>query len=313
MSARVEERPGAGRVLVVGSINTDLVARTPHLPHAGETVLAHGFDTVGGGKGANQAIAAARMGARVAMLGRVGADAAGAQRVRELAAHGIDCGGIGVSDAHPTGLAMIAVSAAGENSIVVVPGANAALLPADVEAHASCLHDCDVVVCQLETPHETVHAALAAARRLGKLTVLNPGPATQPLPTHWLPLIDYLVPNEAEAAILAGVTSGAGDAARALHRAGARHVIVTLGARGVQVIGGADPGTHHPARAVTAVDTTAAGDTFVGALAAALAAGSALGPAVARAQLAASLSVQRHGAQPSIPSRDEVERLENEV
>jgi ribokinase len=165
---------------------------------------------------------------------------------------------------------------------------------------------CDVVVCQLESPFDTVYAALAAARRLGKITVLNPGPAMQPLPAHWMPLIDYLVPNESEASILAEGASSAEDAAQALHRAGARHVIVTLGARGVYVVGKTVEGVHHPARPVRAVDTTAAGDTFVGVLAAQLSGGYTLADAMTHAQIAASICVQRHGAQPSIPARDAV-------
>ncbi|WP_310005012.1 ribokinase [Caballeronia sp. LZ043] len=293
-----------GRVLVIGSINTDFVARTRRLPQAGETELSHAFETVPGGKGANQAIAAACMGARVAMIGCAGRDEFGVQRVRELAAEGIDCAGIEVSETHPTGIAMITVSETGENSIVVASGSNAALSPASVLAQTDRFRACDVVVCQLETPPDTVHAALAIARRLGKITVLNPGPATQPLPRHWMPLIDYLVPNESEASILADGLPSAEDAALALHRAGARHVIVTLGARGVHVIGDAVEGAHHPARPVRAVDTTAAGDTFVGVLATQLATGCTLDDAMAHAQIAASVRVQHHGAQPSIPRRE---------
>lgn len=300
----------AGRVLVVGSINTDLVARTARLPLAGETLLSDGFATLAGGKGANQAVAAARMGARVAMIGCVGRDAYGAQRVDELAAEGIDCAGIEVSDAHATGVAMISVSAAGENSIVVVPGSNGALSPASIDANDARFRACDVLVCQLETPPATVRAALAMARRHGKTTVLNPGPATRPLPADWLPLIDYLVPNEFEAAILAGLAPGtsmsAGQVAGRLHRDGVRNVIVTLGARGVHVVGDAIAARNCAAREVPAIDTTAAGDTFVGALAAKLAMRAPLIDALAHAQAAASLCVQRRGAQASIPRLREV-------
>ncbi|MFP3606047.1 ribokinase [Paraburkholderia sp. SIMBA_053] len=302
-----------GRVLVVGSINTDLVACTRRLPQAGETVLSDSLATVAGGKGANQAVAAARMGASVTMIGCVGRDAYGAQRIDELAAEGIDCAGIEVSDAHPTGLAMVTVSAAGENSIVVASGSNGALSPASIHANEARFRVCDVLVCQLETPPETVHAALVIARRLGKLTMLNPGPATHPLPVDWLGLIDYLVPNEFEASILAGFSGLAPDAsvtaeqaAGRLHRAGARNVVVTLGERGVYVVGDGTAGTHHPARKVRAIDTTAAGDTFVGALAGKLAMRAGLMDTLTHAQAAASICVQRRGAQPSIPRLEEV-------
>lgn len=234
------------------------------------------------------------MGAQVSTIGCVGGDAFGVQRMQELEAEGIDTSGIEVSDAHPTGIAMITVSDAGENSIVVASGSNAALSPANVLAQIERFRACDVVVCQLDTPLDTVYAALAAARRFGKVTVLNPAPAMLPLPSHWMPLIDYLVPNESEAFMISDGSSGAEDAALLLRGAGARHVIVTLGARGIYHIGEGAEGTRYPASTVRAVDTTAAGDTFVGALA----------DSMACAQIAATLCLQRPGTQPSIPSRD---------
>ncbi|SDR51073.1 ribokinase [Paraburkholderia fungorum] len=307
----------AGRVLVVGSINTDLVARTQRLPLAGETVLSGSLETVAGGKGANQAVAAARMGATVSMIAFVGNDAYGKQRLDGLAADGIDCAGIEVSEDQPTGLALITVSAAGENSIVVVLGSNGVLSPASIHANEERFRQCDVLVCQLETPPETVYAALVMARRHARLTVLNPGPATQPLPEHWYALIDYLVPNQFEASILAECPTdsaeGVATAAMKLHQKGARNVIVTLGGQGVHVLGDGTPGTHYPALEVHAVDTTAAGDTFVGALATKLATRHALVDAVKHAQIAASLCVQRHGAQPSIPGLVDVEACEDRL
>ncbi|WP_118182844.1 ribokinase [Paraburkholderia phosphatilytica] len=302
-----------GRVVVVGSINTDLVARAPHLPRPGETISGQEFSQVAGGKGANQAVAAARIGAHVAMVGCVGSDANGDQRLRDLEAEGIDCAGIETSESQPTGVALITVSDEGQNTIVVVAGSNGELTPEGVQRHEAMLRAADVVVCQLESPWDAVHATLALARRLGKTTVLNPAPATEPLPAEWMPLIDYLVPNEVEAAILAGLPveseSGARRAAMELQRAGARNVIVTLGAQGAYLLREGGEGAHFAAPEVQAVDTTAAGDTFIGVFASQLAARQPLDAAIGLAQRAAAISVTRAGAQPSIPTREEVERF----
>jgi ribokinase len=301
----------AGRVVVVGSINTDLVARAPHLPRPGETISGHEFSQVAGGKGANQAVAAARIGAQVSMVGCIGSDANGGQRLHDLEAEGIDCAGIEVSQTQPTGVALITVSDEGQNTIVVVAGSNGELTPAQVQRHEAMLRSADVVVCQLESPWDAVHATLALARRLGKTTVLNPAPATEPLPAEWMPLVDYLVPNEVEAAILAGLPveseSGARRAAAELQRAGARNVIVTLGAQGAYLLREGGEGAHFAAPEVRAVDTTAAGDTFIGVFASQLAARHPLDAAIGLAQRAAAISVTRAGAQPSIPTRDEVD------
>jgi ribokinase len=303
-----------GRVLVVGSINTDLVARAPHLPRPGETIGGHEFLQVAGGKGANQAVAAARIGARVAMVGCVGKDANGAQRLRDLEIEGIDCSGVEVDAAKPTGVAIVTVSDDGQNTIVVVAGSNGELTPAIVQHHEAAVKAADVVVCQLETPWDSVYATLLLARRLGKITVLNPAPATGPLPAEWLPLVDYLVPNEVETAILAGLPvesqSGARRAATELQRAGARNVIVTLGSQGAYLLlEGGGEGAHFPAPKVQAVDTTAAGDTFIGVFASQLAARQPLEAAISLAQRAAAISVTRAGAQPSIPTRAEVDSI----
>ncbi|WP_413186076.1 ribokinase [Paraburkholderia sacchari] len=308
---------------VVGSLNMDLVARAPRLPRPGETLAGSAFTQVAGGKGGNQAVAAARLGAQVAMVGCVGADANGELLRAGLLAEGIDCGALDTAPEAPTGVALIVVDDASQNAIVIVAGSNAAVTPASLARHEAALAAADVVVCQLETPPEAVHAALAAARRLGKITILNPAPATGPLPAAWLPLIDYLVPNELEAATLTGLPlatpEDAARAAQALRRAGARNVLVTLGEQGVCALLGdeapdaADPAcppapVHWPAPKVAAVDTTAAGDTFIGALAARLAAGETPAQAIGFALRAASISVTRAGAQPSIPSLEEMAR-----
>jgi len=300
-----------GRVAVVGSLNMDLVVRAPRLPNPGETLAGSAFAQVPGGKGGNQAVAAARLGAQVAMVGRVGADSNGEVLRAGLVAEGIDCGALETSSSAPTGVALIVVDDASQNAIVIVAGSNGEVTPETLVRHGAVLGEADVVVCQLETPTDTVAAALAAARRLGKITVLNPAPATGPLPAHWLPLVDYLVPNEHEAAALTGLAAStpedAARAALALREAGARNVLVTLGAQGVcALLDGAAP-THLGAPRVSAVDTTAAGDTFIGAFAARLAAGESAQDAIAFALRAASISVTRSGAQPSIPRLAELQ------
>jgi len=299
-----------GRVAVVGSLNMDLVARAPRLPNPGETLAGSAFAQVAGGKGGNQAVAAARLGAHVAMIGRVGADSNGDVLRAGLVAEGIDCGALETSASAPTGVALIIVDDASQNAIVIVAGSNGELTPETIARHEAVLAQADVVVCQLETPTDAVAAALAAARRLGKITILNPAPATGALPAAWLALVDYVVPNELEAAMLTGLPASTPDeaarAALALREAGAHNVLVTLGAQGVcALLDGAAP-VHLPAPRVRAVDTTAAGDTFIGALAARLATGAAALDAIAFALRAASISVTRAGAQPSIPTFAEV-------
>ncbi|WP_027777166.1 ribokinase [Paraburkholderia caledonica] len=298
------------RVALVGSLNMDLVARAPRLPHPGETLAGRTFAQVAGGKGGNQAVAAARLGAQVSMLGCVGADANGAQLRAGLEAEGIDCAAV-ETGREATGVALIVVDDASQNAIVIVAGSNGEVTPDTIARHEAVLAAADVVICQLETPLDTVQAALTTARRLGKTVILNPAPATGPLPAEWLPLIDYLIPNELEAATLTGLPVGspeeAATAAAVLRAAGTRNVLVTLGPRGVQAaLEGAAPALYDAPK-VKAVDTTAAGDTFIGGFAAQLAQGASVDAAIRFAQRAAALSVTRAGAQPSIPTRAEVE------
>ncbi|MCC8405499.1 ribokinase [Paraburkholderia sp. MMS20-SJTN17] len=298
------------RVTVVGSLNMDLVVRSPRLPQPGETLAGRTFAQVAGGKGGNQAVAAARLGAQVSMLGCVGADANGAQLRAGLEAEHIDCAAV-ETGREPSGVALIVVDDASQNTIVIVAGSNGEVTPATIARHQATLAAAAVVVCQLETPPESVRAALAEARRLGKTVILNPAPATGPLPADWLPLIDYLIPNEIEAAALSGLPVDSPDdaarAAAALRAAGARNVLVTLGARGVHAaLEGAAATLYDPPH-VEAVDTTAAGDTFIGGFAAQLAQGAGVEAAIRFAQRAAALSVTRAGAQPSIPTSAEVE------
>lgn len=296
-------------VVVVGSLNMDLIVRAPRLPVGGETLAGHGFFTAAGGKGANQAVAAARLGARVAMVGCVGDDAYGSELCDGLQAEGIDCRGVDVVADVPTGIASILVDDAGQNAIVIVAGGNGEMSPERVERHEALLANAEVVIAQLEVPAATVEATLSHAHALGRTVILNPAPAVGPLPAHWYGLVDYLIPNESEAALLTGLPVDSPETAlRAAHRlleAGARHVLITLGRQGV-LYADATRHLHVPVTPVVAVDTTAAGDTFVGGFAAGLAEGMRLEAAIALGQQAAALAVTRPGAQPSIPHRHEL-------
>ena len=298
-------------VVVIGSLNMDLVVRAPRLPKGGETLAGHDFTTAPGGKGANQAVAAARLGARVAMIGCVGADPYGDFLTRSLVQEGIDCRGVSVAAEVPTGIASILVDDQGQNAIVIVAGGNGELSAAHLEEQATLLDQAKLVIAQLEVPLATVGDALARAHALGKTVILNPAPATGPLPADWYAHIDYLVPNESEASLLTGLPvddlQQAEAAARQLVAAGARQVLLTLGGQGLLQVS-TDSCRHHPATPVKAVDTTAAGDTFLGGFAAGLAEGLSVDEAIALGQQAAAIAVTRPGAQPSIPTRQELAR-----
>ena len=291
-------------VVVVGSLNMDLVTRTKRLPSPGETIFGQSLATVHGGKGANQAVAAARLGAQVAMVGCVGSDVYGEQLRAGLLAEQIDCRGVRATEQGASGVALIVVDAHSQNTIVVVPGANGALSPRDISACDDLMQKAKVVVCQLEVPRDTVDYVLQRGRELNKVVILNPAPVDGPLPVAWYAAIDYLIPNESEASVLSGmaVTSleTAERAGRRLIELGVRNIIITLGSQGALSVS-AQRVKHFSAPKVTAIDATAAGDTFVGAFSAALAAGKHEDEAIGFAQVAAALSVTRAGAQPSIP------------
>lgn len=300
-------------IVIIGSVNMDLVLRVPRMPMPGETLAGDKFMTIPGGKGANQAVACARLaapGTRVAMVACVGDDAFGTQMRQSITGCGIDDHYIDEVAGEATGIASIMVDAQGQNSIVIAAGANGRLDVDRIERARPLIEQASIVLLQLEVPMATVIHSIELAHALGKTVVLNPAPA-QALPRELLQKVDYLILNEIEAAMLAEDRAAAQSddipqlAAR-LHALGARNVVVTLGEKGVYGAF-ADGGQRHlPARKVQAVDTTAAGDTFIGGFIGAIAQGRAPFDAIAYAQAAAALSVTRVGAQTSIPTRDEV-------
>jgi ribokinase len=299
------------RVIVAGSVNMDLVVHAARHPRPGETVLGHTFQTFPGGKGANQAVAAARLGARASLVAMLGDDAFGESLAVFLRAERVDVAHVTRTEG-VTGIGCIVVDAQSQNTIVVVPGANARLGADCVRPVPMSLGD--ILVSQLEIPLPTVQAFFERGKQQGATTVLNPSPA-QACPPALLELADILVLNETETVLLAGIsgldpadTDAVVDAATALRVGHEQSVVVTLGERGAIVIQG---DTHHaiPARNVRAVDPTGAGDCFVGALAARLAGGEAFLPALRYANVAASLCVQKPGAAPSLPYRFEVESV----
>ncbi|MCC7372037.1 MAG: ribokinase [Chloroflexi bacterium] len=289
----------AARVAVVGSINLDLVVTTDRLPDAGETILGSELQRFGGGKGANQALAAARMGASVVMVGKVGTDEAGRALVGDLLRNGVEISRIGRAEG-PTGTAIITVDAHGTNTIVVVPAANALLTPDDVVAATEAIQGADGLLMQLEVPMATVVAAAAIAKAAGVAVFLNPSPV-QALPDDLLAGLSYLVVNETE---LEHLTAGSGDPAD-LFAKGVQQIVLTLGERGAQLIT-PDETTEVPPFRVPSIDSTAAGDAFLGALAATFSE-RGVRAALSAASAAGALATTKMGAQPSLPTRAEVD------
>jgi ribokinase len=298
------------RITVVGSLNTDLVIKSPRLPEAGETVTAGHFATFPGGKGANQAVAAARLGASVAMIGAVGGDDFGRQLREGLSREGIDVSHVIADVTTASGIALITVDPEGQNTIVVAPGANWRLTPAHVEKAANLIARSQILLIQLEIPIETVTRAAEIASSAKVRVVLDPAPAPEnPLPDRLIRLIDVINPNEVEAKALTGTQvadeRGAREAAERLLAMGCRSAVIKLGARGAFVADG-DTRAVVSGIQVDAVDTTAAGDAFAGALAVGLGEGRSVLEAVRFANVVGAISVTRMGAQPSMPRRAEV-------
>ncbi len=300
-------------IVVVGSINMDLIATAERIPAAGETVLATNFETHPGGKGANQAVAIGKLGYPVRMIGQVGSDTFGNQLIRQLQSAGVDTSAVATTEGS-SGVALIAVSREGENSIVVAQGANALLTPQYLEAQIEIIRRAGLVLTQLEVPLETVDCLARLCAREGVPMMLDPAPARE-LPPDLLKLVDWFTPNETEAGFYTadakgseGITDPAATAQKLLSR-GPKNLLLKMGSRGVYLATENGPGKWLAAFPVEAVDTTGAGDAFNGAFATALMTGKDPVESARFATVAAAISVTRHGAQPSMPSLSEVEHL----
>ncbi|MFC3772476.1 ribokinase [Paenibacillus sp. GCM10012303] len=297
--------------VVIGSLNMDIAVTVERLPAEGETLQGGGLVEAPGGKGANQAAAIGKLQTPVRMIGKVGADRNGAALLQSLEGSGVDTDAVLTSSGQPTGVALVTVDRAGRNHIVVVPGANGELTKEDIDSRADIIEQCDMVVLQLEVPLETVAYALRLAKALGKTTVLNPAPARK-MDDELLRHVDFLIPNEHELQTIAELDQidehSAGGAARRFAEKGVGALIVTMGEKGCYY---ADRSTirSYPACKVNAIDTTAAGDSFIGGFVAGYLASGNADTAIRQAQLAAAITVTRHGAQSSLPTRQEVEAL----
>jgi len=299
------------RILVIGSANVDFILRIPRFHKAGETILGEDAVTAFGGKGANQAVAAKRLGGTVDFLTTLGEDAQGKAYRKYLIRSGFKAKSLLTEPKKPTGMALIEIVPGGENRIIVSPGANGAFSPRCLKEAGQVWKGVGVLVVQLETPLKTVRAALDAGKRKGILTILNPAPA-RVLSSHILSLVDYLVPNEIEAQEIAGVKikgeEGLSKAASELIRRGAKNVIITLGEKGAYFKNRLEE-LRVKAFRVKAVDTTAAGDAFVGTLAWGLAQGMDTENVLLHANAAGALTAARLGAQPSLPTIAEIRRF----
>ena len=299
---------GNDRIIVVGSTNMDMVVKTDHIPEPGETVLGGSFFMNPGGKGANQAVAVARLGGRVAFVSKVGDDIFGKQSIQHFEEEGIDISGLVSDDSGPSGVALITVDREGENSIVVAPGANASLLPEDVEQTLASATDAGFILMQLEIPMDTVRQAAEYGHKNKIKVVLNPAPVNDETYLVY-PYIDIITPNAKEAEMLTGISvdgvESATEAARTIRDRGVRQVVVTMGKMGALVLDDHEV-TFIQATEVKTVDTTAAGDSFNGALVVALSEGKSLVDAVKFASSAAAITVTRMGAQSAMPYRNEL-------
>ena len=296
-----------GNILVIGSSNTDMTVKTKALPKPGETVLGGIFTMGAGGKGANQAVAARRLGGEVKFICKVGRDIFGDNAIAHYQQEGLDTGGILRSEL-PSGVALISVDEHAENCIVVASGANNDLTEADIEAVAGDIRNCGILLLQLEIPVPSVVKAARIAHEAGATVVLNPAPAC-PLPDELFRYVDLFIPNETELSTFSGLPvsdeESAAKAAAAMQAKGVGKLIVTMGSKGSLICEGGEP-VFVPARKVKAVDTTAAGDTFCGALCVALSEGRSLKEAAEFATAASALTVQKMGAQDSIPYRKDI-------
>ena len=300
-------------ILVIGSLNADFSARVDHIPQVGETILADNMIMNAGGKGANQAYTASKLGGNVMMLGAVGSDTNGDMLISNLGNVGVDVSRIKKHDKLATGMAWITVTRVGDNCITVIPGANMAIDRAYIDENMSFIKACDIVLLQLEIPLDTVAYVVKKAKEMSKTVILDPAPASKYLPEDIWQYIDILKPNETELSILTDVSdvmNNLDTAADILLRRGVGKVIVTLGQHGVFLKGKGCPSERFmPATEINAVDTTAAGDSFTAALSVALSYGGELRDAIRFAMKTAEIVVTRYGAQSSIPTADEVMKL----
>lgn len=295
------------KILVIGSINIDLAVKIDHIPLVGETILSDTIEYVPGGKGANQAFAVGKLGGNVSMLGAVGNDQYADILLNSLKSAGVDTNAIVKKSDYSTGMAFILVNAEGNNSIVVVSGANKSITPHDIEQHKHLIDACDILLCQLEIPLDSVLAAIKYAKSKEKLVVLDPAPAPKNFPDDLLTFSDIITPNETELAQLTGKnTDEYEEATDILRKKGVKSVIVTLGKDGVFINSAQDGKQYFKAVPAPVVDTTAAGDSFTAALVVQLAQNVSLVNAVNYANHVAAIVVSRKGAQPSIPSANEV-------
>jgi len=300
------------RIVVIGSINTDLVVRSARIPLPGQTLMGHSFTTTGGGKGANQAVAAARLGGDVSLIGRIGSDAFGELSIESLTKEKISTRNIYRDSTAASGVAFIVVDDSGENIIVVAPGANAALNEKDIQDAEDVIKTAGIILFQLEIPIRTVAEGIKLAKKHNRTVILNPAPAAS-IPEELLHLVDIITPNQTEALTLTGIAvndaATAQQACNVLHGMRVSTVIITMGDQGAYISSDSYKGLVAGFNAGAVVDTVAAGDTFCGGLAIAIAEGKSLQQAVQFANAAAALSVTKAGAQTSIPARAEVINL----
>lgn len=296
-------------ILIVGSLNMDIVVEMTKMPELGETVMGKHLSYIPGGKGANQACAAGKIGGHVTMLGCVGNDNFGTRQIQLLKESHVCMEYVDVRQEEPTGTAVIYVDGTGANSIVVIPGANACCDIQYLKEHDELFQNCSYAMFQMEIPKEAVYYGIARAKELGKTTILNPAPAPEALPEEIWEKIDFFTPNETELAKLAGLKEmderSIRRGARKILAKGVKQVLVTMGSKGVLWVNDKTEQIF-PARKVEAVDTTAAGDCFNGAFVTALQQGYSIEDAITFANLASSIAVTRKGAQSSIPERDEI-------
>ena len=299
------------KILVIGSLNADLVVRSPRFPSPGETIQGENLVTIPGGKGANQAVAAARLGAQVAMIGRVGTDTFGSMLINNLKQNKVNADRVIKDGSSATGTAVIVVDSQGQNSIILSPGANGKVTPSDI--NPGSFSSSSLLLLQLEIPIETVIHSANLAREKGLLVLLNPAPAHD-LPDDLLKTADYILPNETELGLLTGKPvkdlAMVGAAGLSLLARGAKNIIATLGAQGALIVN-KDGVKLIPSFKVNIVDTTAAGDAFIGGLAVGLLNGKSLEDAVQYACACGALAVTKFGAQPSLPNAEDVNGIIN--